>query len=170
MDELKNWAFSLCCAAAAGSLLSLLAPESSLGKVCRFAIRVFFLCCMILPLRQLGSFLHVLPELQADAAFSAQGVVDVVTSQVKNSVAASIEQEVARCLEEEGINFKKVNVDVHVDKDGGISINCIRVLLPPGSGEGSPDGLPDNSEIIGIIKAKTGANVELAAENGGGTP
>ncbi len=166
MDELKNWAFSLCCAAAAGSLFSLLAPESSLGKVCRFVIRVFFLCCAVLPLRQLGSFLHVLPELQTAAAFSAQEVVDVVTGQVENSAAASIEQEVARCLEEEGINFKKVNADVHVDRDGGISINCIRVLLPPDAGEGTPD----SSDIIGLIKAKTGVNVELAAENGGGTP
>ena len=166
MDELRNWAFSLCCAAAAGSLLSLLAPESSLGKVCRFAVKVFFLCCAVLPLRQIGGVLHILPEIQAETAFSAQEVIDVVTGQVEQSAAASIEQEVERCLAEEGIILKKVKADVHVDQDGSISINCIRVVLPPDTG----DVPPDASAIDQIVKAKTGVSAILAADDEGGFP
>jgi len=166
MEELRNWTFSLCCAAAAGSLLSLLAPESSLGKVCRFAVRVFFLCCAVLPLRQMSGVLHILPEVQADSAFSAQEVMDVVASQVGSSAAASIEQEVEKCLTEEGIIFKKVTADVHVDQDGSISINCIRVLLPPDAGGGSPD----TSAIDQLIKAKTGISTVLTADDEGGFP
>lgn len=166
MDELKNWTFSLCCGAAAGALLSLLAPNSSLGKVCRFAVRVFFLCCAILPLRQIGQVFRIIPDVQAEASYSAQEIFDVITDQVGSSAASAIEQEAAQCLEKAGINFKKVKADVHVDQDGGISINCIRVLLPPDTGE----DLLGQSSIAELLEARLGIDVELAVENGGESP
>lgn len=163
MGELKNWAFSLCCGAAAGAILSLLAPNSSLGRVCRFSIRAFFLCCMVLPLRQIGDFFHVFPEVQTEAAYSAQEIAGVVAAQVESSAASSLEKEVSRYLEKEGINFKKVEADIHVGQDGGISINCIRVLLPP---EAEDQAFMDG--IARLIQSQTGLSAEVTAENGGG--
>ena len=171
MDELRSWAFSLCCAAAAGAMLSLLAPESSLGRVCRFAIRVFFLCCAVLPLRRMGQTLRILPDIQVQADYSAQEMLDVVSGHLEETAAGALEREAARCLEEEGIPYKKVTADVHVDRDNGISINCLRSLLPPeAEGEAADRTGPDRSDIAALIEAKTGVSVELTAENGGGSP
>ena len=170
MEELKSWAFSLCCAAAAGAMLSLLAPESSLGRVCRFAIRVFFLCCAILPLQGMGQALRILPEVRVQADYSAQEMLEVVSGHLEETAAEALERETAKCLEEEGIPYKKVTADVHVDRDNGISINCIRILLPPEAEEAADHTGPDMAEIAGLVKAKTGVSPELTVENGGGSP
>ena len=61
MDGIKGWAAALCVAAIGCALMQMLAPKDGLGKIFKLMLAAFFLCCMAMPLLELGSItsLHV---------------------------------------------------------------------------------------------------------------
>lgn len=61
MDGIKGWAAALCVAAISCALMQMLAPKDGLGKIFKLMLGAFFLCCMAMPLLELGSItsLHV---------------------------------------------------------------------------------------------------------------
>ena len=168
MEGLKSWAFSFCCAAVAGAMLSLLAPDSSLGRVCRFSIRVFLLCCLLLPVGRFGEIARTIPALELQNQAAAERISQVLSEQIAKDTASSIETQVGEILTEEGVPYQKIEAIVNTTKDGGISIDCIRILPPQDIREDSPETL--YQEALELVKAKTGVSVEFAAENGGRAP
>ena len=87
MDEIKSWAFSLCCASVGGALFSLLLPDSSVGKVGRFSVQLFLLCCLILPLSSFRRISLTIPQIQAETANRAEDISSTVSEQIKTQAA-----------------------------------------------------------------------------------
>ena len=165
MEGFKSWAFSLCCAAAAGAMLSLLAPDSSTGKVFRFSIRVFLLCCLILPLGSLRRSFLTLPEIRLEAQDNAAEISRVVSRQIEDKTAYALETIAEGILKQQKIPYEKIEAIVNTSDDGSISISCIRISPSPDIREDSPETL--YSSALELIREATGVEPELAAENGG---
>lgn len=167
MEGLKSWAFSLCCAAVAGSILSLMLPDSSLGKVCRFSIRIFLLCCLVLPLGTFGEIFLSLPQMEMETQDYTDQINIVVAEQIRVNTANSLEESVEAILRQQEVPYQKIEAIVNTGKDGSISISCIRISLPPDIQEDSPETL--YRETLELIERVTGVETEFAAENGGKT-
>ena len=54
MEEIKTWAFSICCASVAGGILNLLLPEGNVQKTYKTVFCIFFLCIIISPLSEIN--------------------------------------------------------------------------------------------------------------------
>ena len=157
MEGFKSWAFSLCCAAAAGAMLSLLAPDSSTGKV--------FLCCLIMPLGSLRRSFLTLPEIRLEAQDNAAEISRVVSRQIEDKTAYALETIAEGILKQQKIPYGKIEAIVNTSDDGSISISCIRISPSPDIREDSPE--PLYSSALELIREATGVETELAAENGG---
>ena len=55
MDGIQGWAAALCVAAIGCALMQMLAPKDGLGRIFKLMLGAFFLCCMVMPLLQMGS-------------------------------------------------------------------------------------------------------------------
>lgn len=165
MDEIKNWAFSLCCAAVGGALFSLLLPDSSVGKTGRFAVQVFMLCCLILPLNHLGSIPLVIPQIQIETTSRAENIQSTVNHQIETQTANALNRMAAEILDEHQIPYQKIETIVNTKQDGSISIECIRILLPSDIQEEAPEYRFD--PVLDVITQTTGIKTILAAESGG---
>ena len=165
MDEIKSWAFSLCCASVGGALFSLLLPDSSVGKVGRFSVQLFLLCCLILPLSSFRRISLTIPQIQAETANRAEDISSTVSEQIKTQAAQSLSRIAEDILDERNLPYRKIETIVNTEADGSISIDCIRILLPSDLQEDSPDYRYDPA--IDAIMQSTGIKTELAAENGG---
>lgn len=115
MESVRSLAQALCYAAVAGSLTMLLAPGSSLGRVVRMAVVVFFLCAVALPLRELSW-----PQWQGELAAGQQQLGEELSqemAQLEEELAGlRLEEWVQHLLEERGIN--PVSVTIHITEDG----------------------------------------------------
>ena len=164
MDEVKNWAFALCCAAVGGALLSLLLPDSSVGRVCRFSVQIFLLCSMILPISQLSGLSLSLPKVQLETTDRAHSISSTINLQIRRETEKALENHVGMLLTENDLSYQKIEAIVNTAEDGSISIDCIRITLQPDLREDSSD---QYSIALEAIRETTGVKAELAAENGG---
>ena len=165
MNEIKNWAFSLCCASIGGAIFSLLLPDSSVGKVGQFSIRLFLLCCMVLPLQHLHETALILPEIQTQTAIRSENIQTVVTEKIKEQTAKTLIHTAESILEEHQLPYQKIEISINTGQDGSISIDCIRILLPSDLQKTTPDERYDSA--INMIKESTGIATVLAAQTGG---
>ena len=116
MESVRSLAQALCYAAVAGSLTMLLAPGSSLGRVVRLAVTVFFLCAVALPLRDLSW-----PEWQgSEAAASQQQLGEELSREMaalqQELAGLRLEEWLGYLLQERGIN--PVSAAIHISEDG----------------------------------------------------
>jgi hypothetical protein len=49
MEIIRDWAFALCAAIVAGSILRILMPQGSMRRVFSLTLSVFILCCILAP-------------------------------------------------------------------------------------------------------------------------
>lgn len=91
MDGIKGWAAALCVAAISCALMQMLAPKDGLGKIFKLMLGAFFLCCMAMPLLELGSItsLHV-DSLPGDV--TNELLQEKVDAQLRRQVEATVRQ------------------------------------------------------------------------------
>mgnify|MGYP006072661869 CR=1 FL=1 len=168
MEGIKSWAFSFCCASVAGALLSLLVPDSSLGKICRFSIRIFLLCCLILPVASFRQIALELPEFQIDAQSSAQQLDQTLAQKILLDTADGLQQRFGEMLTKQGLSYQKIEPIVNMGEDDSISISCIRIWPPSDLGE---DILQSHYlQVLEQLERETGIAIELAVQDGGKGP
>ncbi len=141
------WAVSLCMAAIAGAIIHMLAPNTSLEKLMRLVIGVFFLSCIISPV------LTKLPDLKLTVSTKAEqnlaevqeGLLSAVDDQMQNTM----ETEVGLLLDKKGITPENISFGYNTVDKNRISISQIDVVL-------SPDYAVRETEIREYISDKTG--------------
>lgn len=128
MDAVRSWAMSVCLAALAAGIAGMVAPKGNLEKIYKFAITLFFLCSVLVPLFNLR---HVrLPTFSVSstetqtAAFS-QAFAEQTMQQVKDSVA-----DVVRSVcEKQGVTPASVDVSVRQDANGTYDPQNVSLIL-----------------------------------------
>ena len=56
MQDFRQWAFSICCAALAGGMLRIILPESSVKKTFCVIISTFMVLSIVSPLKNFDKF------------------------------------------------------------------------------------------------------------------
>lgn len=149
MDAVRSWAMSVCLAALAAGIAGMLAPKGNLEKLYKFAITLFFLCSVLLPLFGLRHVrlptLHVSSADAQTTAFS-QAVAAQSLQQVRDSVA-----NVARAAcQKQGVTPFSVDVVVQQDRNGAYDPQSIAISLNPGDAEKQADVASAVQSTLGI--------------------
>ena len=128
MDGIRAWSTAVCLSALGCAALQLLAPQGSLGKVFRLVANTFFLCCMLLPLLNIGSLTKL------DIRDMPEGVVssllsDTVNRQLERQVQDTVTTLTAQALAERNVTAEKIHVETDISADGSIYIQHVAITV-----------------------------------------
>jgi hypothetical protein len=129
MDALKSWALTICFAALAAGIAGIIAPSGKIEKVYKFAVSLFFLCCLLVPLFSLKNISLTGIDLNKTSGVSSSELNSVVSEQAAGVARQNISQLVARCCRSCGVEPVKVNVLVSTGTDGAMSVKSAEVVL-----------------------------------------
>ena len=119
LEAIRQWAASLCFAAAAAGLCQMLAPESGLGRMLKVCVSVFFLCSVLLPLGSLElSFSDWESQLPQQQAQEISRQMQQQSQQAGfEAVQGQLEQEVDNFLRQQGITPVQIRIDMMQQED-----------------------------------------------------
>lgn len=131
MELIKEWALSTCVAAVAGGIAYMILPPGNLQKVFKFTISLFFLCCLISPLflwKNLSLDTMRL-EIETETGQLTQQLTQGTDEQLLMAFSADLEEKVRSALSGDGIEAKKIRINVNTDEEMNISISDIQITL-----------------------------------------
>lgn len=119
LEAIRQWAASLCFAAAAAGLCQMLAPESGLGRMLKVCVSVFFLCSVLLPLGSLElSFSDWESQLPQQQAQEISRQMQQQSQQAGfEAVQGQLEQEVDNFLRQQGITPVQIRINMMQQED-----------------------------------------------------
>lgn len=128
MTGLQSWAITVCLAALAAGMAGIVAPHGPMEKVYKFAVALFFLCCVLTPLFGLKSIRLSMGNSQ----FSVSGTSSV-TAAVNSQITAQTQQAmtslVTQTFEKYGTSPLSVQVAVTTDSAGTVSVGNVTTVL-----------------------------------------
>lgn len=129
MEAIRQWAASICFSAAAAGLCYLLAPDSSLGRMFKMSISVFFLCSILLPLGKvdLSFSSEKLQKAERRAEQISQQTALESQSAAYELMKDQIQKEVGKFLAEEGITPVQTSIDI-IQQDSSPKMELMLLL------------------------------------------
>ena len=160
MESLKSWAMTICFAAVAAGLANIVAPKGNLEKVYKFAVSLFFLCCVLVPLFNLkGISLRI--SSQGSTQQQNNNLQSTVQDQKLKLTESSVSELIIDSCGKIGITPFSVVTTAAADKSGAISITGAVVTVKKAD-------MPKENDIISTVKQDLQINVTVKeGENGG---
>lgn len=128
MSAIQGWTAGVCFAVLAVAILQQILPDGAMRRMAELAVGAFFLCAVLAPLAKAAPDLSLF--FQASSQPAREALRDTVETQRQQAVRASLENLIAAQLVREGIFYKKIEVFMDMDEDGGIVISKVAVILP----------------------------------------
>ena len=131
MSALLQWAFGVCAAMAAMGLCRMLLPSSSMEKMFRFIVSVFFLCVLISPvaIRFPTLMVDIPAQAQAEIDERSRRVEEIVHRQAKHSAEINLRQIVSEKLSARGINAYSITINFTTSERGEILLESVGITL-----------------------------------------
>ncbi len=158
MDGIRAWSTALCLAALGCAAIHLLAPKGGTGKLFRLVTNTFFLCCMLLPLLEIGSItapdIADLPESVVSDLLS-----DTVTEQLRVQVRDTVIRLSEEALTQRGITAEKIVVSTDISDNGGIYIQHVTLVV-------DKQNVPIAKAVGEVLTKQWEVPVEVTTEEG----
>lgn len=160
MDAIKSWAMTLCFAAIAAGMAGIIAPSGNLEKVYKFAVSLFFLACVLIPVFQFKNI--SLPEISiSQTDISNDTLSDVSKTVADQEIEVSkekISELITQICKQAAVTPLGIYVNIDRSKDGALSINKIKLIL-------RREDMKRQSEIQSAVKKELGLNIEVYENN-----
>lgn len=155
MDGIQGWAAALCVAAIGCALMQMLAPKDGLGRIFKLMLGAFFLCCMGMPLLQMGSITSLdVGSLPSDVTNELlQEKVDV---QLRRQVESAVVKLAETALANRDVEAEKIAVTMDTSEDGGIYIQQVTIYL-------DKQNKPKALAVQQVLEQQLGVSVVLDA-------
>lgn len=128
MDAIKNWAFSVCCAAITGSIMNFILPEGNTSKTFKTVLCIFFLCVVVSPLINLNYTFHDFKyedRTNNDSLINDNMFLDASSEYLEKEILSETE----KIILSEGIKAKDIFVKINISENGSIDINKFEIVL-----------------------------------------
>lgn len=128
MEKIQNWAFSLCCASIAGSILNMIVPEGNLQKTFKTILCVFFLCVFVSPIMKTDfdfRDISIKSNMENEYDFSE----NIFLGDSSGIIEKEIISETKNILEKYEIIGGEIIVNANISDNGSIDITEFTVLL-----------------------------------------
>ena len=127
MTGFRSWAVLSCTAAVVCTLLYRLFPESSLGRQGRLLLPCVFLCVLLTPLLQ---WQPTLPDITSEPTVAdSTALTKKMQQQTELQTEAILLQMVNQALKSYGMEAKKVDCTMDIDRDNRISMGQITLYV-----------------------------------------
>lgn len=126
MEQLKLTVAALCATMVLSAVILMLTPERENGMM-RFAVRIFFLLSILLPVITLDADDFTLPDTVLEQPEGDLG--ELAQQQLESAAKQLLCQKAEAILESHGVEDAKVEMEIHIDGEDSISITSLRILI-----------------------------------------
>ena len=147
MEQLKLTAAALCGTMVLSAVILFIAPQKD-GRMLKFAVRVFFLLSIVLPL--VGLDLSGLTVPETDVSDLGEGLEELAQRQLESAVTASLEAEADEILRDYGLISARTEISIHNDPDDGISITDLVIRVSPDEADQAARAAPELNRTFGV--------------------
>ena len=147
MEQLKLTAAALCGTMILSAVILFIAPQKD-GRMLKFAVRVFFLLSIVLPLVGLDPLELTVPE--TDVSDLGEGLEELAQRQLESAVTASLEAEADEILRDYGLISARTEISIHNDPEDGISITDLVIRVSPDEADQAARAAPELNRTFGV--------------------
>ena len=147
MEQLKLTAAALCGTMVLSAVILFIAPQKD-GRMLKFAVRVFFLLSIVLPL--VGLDLSGLTVPETDVSDLGEGLEELAQRQLESAVTASLEAEADEILRDYGLISARTEISIHNNPDDGISITDLVIRVSPDEADQAARAAPELNRTFGV--------------------
>ena len=147
MEQLKLTAAALCGTMVLSAVILFIAPQKD-GRMLKFAVRVFFLLSIVLPLVGLDLSGLTIPE--TDVSDLGEGLEELAQRQLESAVTASLEAEADEILRDYGLSSARTEISIHNDPEDGISITDLVIQVSPDEADQAARAAPELNRTFGV--------------------
>jgi stage III sporulation protein AF len=153
MESIKAWAMTICFAALAAGIANIIAPKGRLEKVYKFAVSLFFLCCVLVPAFSLkGISLNL--NLSSITQQQSNALQETVEEQKLSETESSVSALISETCEKNGVTPIGVSTTAVADKSGAISISGAVVTV-------KKTDMSKSNDIISAVKDGLGIDITV---------
>ncbi len=153
MDDIKNWAFSICSASICGAIMNIILPEGSTQKIFKSVFCVFFLCCVVSPLFGMDIFSE--KDILNSFDFEYKEEEGTENKFYESSIKAmedEIRNRTEQVLKDNGIDFTNISLKINILEDGGIEISEFSVFVYSDIAEEIKEKIGNETGLIPEVK------------------
>lgn len=148
MEAIRQWAFSLCAAGVACSLIQITAPKTPTRKLLQLTVSTFFLCAIFAPIIIPSTSFEL--DLRIDDSLNrAQSIAEDMRSglneDIRNITEQTLAAQIADDLKKAGIKVIKITLNINTLVDQSIEIYGVEILAEREYSAREP-------EIIALLK------------------
>ena len=160
MDSIRQWAFGVCAAAIACGITQLILPKSSMQRMFTITCSVFFLSCLAAPVMLGPITLDIQDDyqIQMEIQERTQRLHFAVEEDYHQTATESIRKAAAQILEEMGIDYNKIYININTQGQNGISISECEIEL-------NEKYFPQHDQIRQKLMDTLGVNVLIGYVN-----
>jgi hypothetical protein len=160
VDMVRDYALSLCMTLIATGIFSMLIPGKSMEKVLKFALSLFFLSCLVLPVLQ-GEvrFSFTDSDLSEWDTQYPEELEQKSNEAFLKLTETNLSHEIELLLEVKGIKTEKIEVSIHIDEENNIDISKCDIYLSGGQNIVAGD-------LAFYLQKETGVKPNLIVEEG----
>jgi stage III sporulation protein AF len=155
MDGLKSWGLAVCFAALAAGIASIIAPSGKMEKIYKFAVSLFFLCCLLVPLFSLKNIIPKKIEIETRTSSQNEKLVSAAQDSAGNLALSNLKSMIQNVCSEENITPVNITADIKKDNNGALNIDSITVIL-------KRKDMLKSDKIVNAVKDKYGITVKIA--------
>lgn len=128
METLREWCGFVCFGAVGCCAVQLLLPKNGLGRSFSVITTTLFICCLMLPLLNVGS------QLSLDTRFLDETILQSeleakVNEQLCRQVETTVTQLATDCFAERGGRAEKITVQTDISENGSIHIKQVTLVV-----------------------------------------
>ncbi len=153
MNAVQTWTLAVCFSVLAVSLLQYLLPKGSMEKMMRFLVGTFLVCAFLYPVKE---WIPQIPQWVQFPTYqnNYEDFSSLVEEQQIQAAEMSIKNLVSAEMNDLGIPYKNIGVDMDIEENGSIGINRISIELEDGyQGYGL--------RVCSLLSEKLGVEVEV---------
>lgn len=129
MEALRSWGTTVCLAALAAGIAGILTPSGKMEKVYKFALSLFMLCCLLLPLFSLNSIKLKNIHFNGESSAVSADLTQTIDKQKEMMAEKNISELVLDCCKSSGVTPVSIKVSLIKDKNNAYSVNAVEVSL-----------------------------------------
>lgn len=156
MGGIKSIVTMVCLTLIITGIFSILVPKSSMERVMKFAISLFFLAGVVIPIAK-GEFKFSFDTQQIKATEYQTKIKENTKDTITILSEKKLESKIKSLLQENNINCTKVDINIHINKNDSIDISKFIVTL-------SKDSNLDLMTVERLIVKEVGVKPKIIIE------
>lgn len=132
MPAIQQWAFSICAAMVAAGLAHMLMPKSSMEKVMRLVVSVFFLCCLLSPVvfRNPSILVDIRLETEEEVAARSKKLDQLAEEQAMTAARSTLEKMIREKFAQRGIKVQAVTIHISTNGQNDSWLDEVELTVP----------------------------------------